>query len=422
MKISSRQRSLAFLLIGMFIFTMTLAVSGAEKTVVLRMNSGQPDLEYFTNINNLNRAYQKVKPNVRIELETFKNDGEFNQAMKIRKAANELPEIMIMKPYMLATFQDTFVPLNDLEATKQNKYAKAYAIDGKILGLPSASMNDFVYFRKSIFKEYHLKIPKTWDEFISTANRIKASGKYIPILMGAKDAWPDYSFNELMPCLIANDGKLWNTMAGQDEPFTKDKPFYQAYARIQKLYDAKVFGPDPLGMGFDQARAMLISKKGAMICAGQWFLSVYKQNGGDLKDLGVFLIPVRDRAQDVLNTIVVVDSFYCTPRDNKYLKESKDFINWFFSKKYYPGYMAFLGQTSTVNGIDTSVPLFKEALAGEKINGIVYDGGGLEFTKISSAVKFDVKRMGQEMIAGKDLDQMMNELNKSWKEARVNLK
>lgn len=416
------RKSSIVLFIVMLIFCLALAVNGAGKTVVLRMNSGQPDLEYFTNINNLNRAYQKVKPYVRIELENFKNDGEFNQAIKIRKAAGELPEIMVMKPNMLATFEDTFVPLNDLEAAKQNKFAKSYAMNGHILGVPATSFNEFVYYRKSVFKEYKLALPKTWDEFIQTANKIKAADQYIPILMGAKDAWPVYPFNEYMPCLIGDNGNLWDTMAGQDEPFTKDKPFYRAYAKIQKLYDAKVFGPDPLGIGFDQARSMFIAKRGAMICAGQWFLSVYKSNGGDMNDLGAFLLPVRDKAVDTLNTITMVDAFYCTPKDNQYLKEAKDFINWFFSKKYYPGYISYVGQTSTVNGIISDIPLFKTALAEQKVKYILYGGGGLEFTKISNAVKFDVKRMGQEMIAGKDLEQMMSDLNRNWKEARANLK
>jgi ABC-type sugar transport system, periplasmic component len=409
----------------LLVLVMILSVScfAASKQVTLRYAIfAQQDIDYFTNKVDIAKAYKKVNPNVNIELEILKDSAEFENAMKIRKAAGELPEIMPLKPYMLANYADSLLPLNDLAAAKNNKFAKAFAVNGKILGVPENSFNEFVYYKKSIFKEYNLSVPKTWDEFIAVAQKIKAGGKYIPIALGAKDAWPDYPFNEFMPSLEANNATLWNLMATQDEPFTKDKPFYKAYARLKKLYDAKVFGQDPLGIGFDQSRALFIANKAAIICAGQWMLSQYLENGGDIKDLGAFLLPVRDNASQTLNTIAMTDSFLSTPKDGKYQKEAKDFINWFFSKKYYPGYITATQLTSTVNGIDSDVPFLKEAFAGVNVNFVLYDGGNATFQKIASAAKFDVKELGQEMLTGKDLDTMMNDLNKKWKEARATIK
>jgi raffinose/stachyose/melibiose transport system substrate-binding protein len=405
------------------VMILSTSCLAASKPVTLRFALfAQQDIDYFTNKVDLAKAYKKANPNVNIELEILKDSSEYENAMKIRKAAGELPEIMPLKPYMLANYADSLLPLNNFAAAKSNKFAKSFAVNGKIIGIPLISFNEFVYYKKSIFKEYNLAIPKTWDEFIETAKKIKAGGKYIPIALGAKDSWPDYPFNEFMPSLVANNGALWNLMATQDEPFTKDKPFYKAYVKIQKLYDAKVFGQDPLGIGFDQSRALFVANKAAMICAGQWMLPQYVENGGDMKDLGAFLLPVRDNANETLNTIAMVDTFLATPKDGKYQKEVKDFLNWIFSKNYYPGYISSIQQTSTVNGIDSDVPFLKEAFTGVKVNFVLYDGGNADFQKIASAVKFDVKMLGQEMLVGKDLDAMMNDLNKSWKAARANIK
>ena len=109
-------------------------------------------------------------------------------------------------------------------------------------------------YYESIFEEYNLEIPTTWDEFINAAVTIKNGGKYIPIGLGAKDAWADYPYNEFMPLVEAKNGALWNAMAAMDEPFSPGEPFYEAYKKIQKLYDAKVFGDDPLGISFDQIK------------------------------------------------------------------------------------------------------------------------------------------------------------------------
>lgn len=365
-------------------------------------------------------SYKKVKSNVTVEIEKVKDSGEFENALKIRKAANELPDIMPMKAYMLADFKDALAPLNDTEAAKKNLYADKFAIDGNILGVPECMFNEFVYYSKSIFKEYNLSVPKTWDEFIAAANKIKAGNKYIPILMGGKDAWPDYPFNEYMPALEANDGALWNKMATQDEPFTKDKPFYAAYTKIKKLYDSKPFGTDPLGAGQDQVKTML-GTKGAMIASGAWFLGDAKKvDKGN--DIGTFFLPVRNSASDKLNTITTVDGFFATPKDGKNLEASKEFINYLFSNDFYVPYLKERGLVSTVKDVKVDLdPMLQEAYNAEPdVNYVVYDGGNSDFQKIQGITKFDVKKMGQEMMAGKDLDKMMADLNKSWKAAKAN--
>lgn len=365
-------------------------------------------------------SFKKVKPNITVEIEKVKDSGEFENALKIRKAANELPDIMPMKAYMLADFKDALAPLNDIEAAKINMYADKFAIDGNILGVPECMFNEFVWYKKSIFQEYNLQVPKTWDEFINVCNTIKAGNKYIPILMGGKDAWPDYPFNEYMPALEANDGAIWNTMAGMDEPFSKDKPFYIAYSKIQKLYDAKPFGSDPLGAGFDQVKTMFGSK-GAMIAAGAWFLGDAKKAVSDTNDIGTFFLPVKNSTSDKLNTITTVDGFFATPKDGKNLEASKEFINFLFSKDFYSAYMKDRGLVSVVKDLKVELdPVLQLAYDAEPdVNFVVYDGGNSDFQKIQAATKFDVKKMGQEMMAGKNLDKMMEDLNKAWKAARA---
>lgn len=406
-------------LLGLLILVLALStvVSAKSKNITLRwVIFAQQDIDYFTNKNNLAKAYKKYRSNVNIELELVKDSGDFENAMKIRKSAGELPEIIPLKPYMLADFADALAPLDGISAAKKNIFAKEFTIDGKIVALPLNSFNEFVFYRKDIFKEYNLGIPKTWDEFIATAEKIKAGKKYIPIIMGAKDVWPVYPFNEFMPCLEAGNGRLWNQMAAQDDPFDKDKPFYKAYAKIKRLYDAKVFGEDALGIGFDSAKGLFASGKGAMLCAGQWFIPQYS---GDLKNVGAFLLPVRNNANDTLNTIAMADSFLATPKHNQYLKETKAFLNWLFSSAYYNDYINSVQLTPTVRGVNSNIPMLREAFAKQKVKFILYDGGNADFSKISDHVRFDVKRLGQEMILGKDLDRMMNDLNKAWQEARA---
>ncbi|WP_152392083.1 ABC transporter substrate-binding protein [Paenibacillus guangzhouensis] len=367
--------------------------------------------------------YKKEHPNVTIELELLK-DTEYENTMKIRNSANELPDILPLKSAWLINFKDNILPLDDLDAAKNNMFAADFKVNDHIYGVPESQFNEFVWYRKSVFQEYGLEIPKTWGEFVTAAKKIKDGGKYIPIAMGGKDAWPDYPFNEFMPSLVAGDGDYWSTMATIDEPFTKGQAYYDAYAKIQELYDAKVMGPDPLGIGFDQSKLMFASKQAAMIGLGQWFGSDLKSmKDVDMNDVGAFLLPVRDSESDPFNTISMVDTFFTIPKTSKYPEEAKEFINWFFSDAWYSKYLTEAQLQSTVKDVKIDLgPMFKGAFDMSNLNYVLYKGGSEDYKKIESAIKFDVKKMGQDMMAGKDFNKMMQEMNNSWKNARSKLK
>ena len=414
-------RSLILLIVSC---AVSLSIAGCKKpgegkvTLTLLLHD-QFQYDYFLDTKPISAAYQEVNPNVSIEIEKVKDSGDLESTLKIRKTGNELPDLMLIKPYMLANFKDILADLSDLEAVKNNKYAKEYAVEGKVVGIPESAFYEFVYYRKSIFKEYGLSVPTTWDEFIEAAKVIKSKGEYIPISLGAKDAWPDYPYNEFMPCLEAGDGALWNKMATQDNPFSKGEPFYEAYAKIQKLYDQKVFGKDPLGVGWEQSRDLFIGKKAAMIAAGQWYIADYRTGKGDMDDLGLFFLPTRSGKSDPFYATVMADGFMATPAGGENEDAVKKFLEWYFKSDYYVEYLTQKGIDATVKGVKIPNDVLNEPFEQNKeVKFIVYDGGNKQYQDIVNKISFDVKKIGQEMLSGKSLDSIMSDLNKKWKEAR----
>jgi len=389
-----------------------------NKKASLTMLVYDTQFKYVTETDSITDAYQAVAPHITIEPEQVKDSGQLEEVLKIRNSAGELPDVMILKPYMLTDFSDVLAPLNETNAVITNKFASDFAIDGNVVAVPEAVLNDFIYYRKSIFEEYGLDIPTTWDEFIDVAKTIKEKGEYVPIGLGAKDAWADYPFNEYIPLLDSKNGALWNAMAEKDEPFSPGEPFYEAYAKIQRLYDEAVFGEDPLGVGFDQVKVRFYAKEVAMMAAGSWFLAGCLQDIDNPDDLGLFMMPVRDTKEEPFCAIAQADNFYCTPKDGQSLDECKNFIDWYFASDYYVDYLSDQRYISTVEGVTIDLPLFNEALDRQELQYVNYDGGNKTFKDITNAFGFDVKRLGQEMLAGKDLDEMMQELNANWKEAR----
>lgn len=395
---------------------------GEEVTVTIAIMSNV--IETYFNENDIAGAYKKSHPNVNIEIEKLKDSGAFEEAMKIRAAAGELPDLMTFKPYMLSSFSDQVMDLGGLEAAENNLYAKDYAIDGKVVGLPEITGVTYVFYWKSIFEELDIEIPQTWGEFIEASVKIKENSDIIPIMMGAKDAWADYPFNEYMPALEADDGALWNTMAAMDEPFSPDQPFNIAYQKIQDLYDAKVFGVDPLGLSFDQAKGMFGEKQGAMISGGVWLFPFVLEADAGNDDLGSFFLPTRNDVSEPFRTISQADAFWSISDESEVKEEAQEFLNWYFSSEWYDAYIKVSGDLPTVEGVEVTLPKELQQSIDQQpdLQVVMYDGGNKDFSSIVSETKFDVKVLGQEMmIDGFDLDKKLAELNEDWTAARERL-
>jgi raffinose/stachyose/melibiose transport system substrate-binding protein len=152
--------------------TLTLACMGDQADTFEELKIGE--------------AYKATHPNVTIELEKFKDSGTFEDSLKIRASAGQLPDISTLKPYMLTRFAESMMDLADLEATSKNLYATGYAVNGKVVGVPDQATREYVYYWKDMFTELGIEVPTTWDEFIAAAVKFKEAGKVIPIIMGGR--------------------------------------------------------------------------------------------------------------------------------------------------------------------------------------------------------------------------------------------
>jgi len=62
--------------------------------------------------------------------------------------------------------------------------------DGKTtFAVPMASVIHGFLYNKAIFKELGLTVPETEKDFLAVLDKIKAGGKYFPLVIGTKDQW-----------------------------------------------------------------------------------------------------------------------------------------------------------------------------------------------------------------------------------------
>lgn len=75
---------------------------------------------------------------------------------------------------------------------------------------------------------------------------------------------------------------------------------------------------------------------------------------------------------------------------------------------------------SAFEGVESEVPFLKTFYEQHQQENFMYIPGDAEYTELSNAIQLDVKALGQEMMAGKSVDDIVKDLNAKWTEARKN--
>ena len=373
--------------------------------------------------------FQQLYPNVTLEIEEYKDDIEYFNAMKIRASAKELPDIMFNVNRTLANFAEYLYDLSDLDAAKNNILAEGYAIDGKVLGLPEKRQEEYVLFWRDMFDEAGVEVPQTWDEFIKVSIRLqeyfgKSNPNFMAIALGAKDEWPIYPLVENMPSAISGNGQYWNEMAEKDRPFEKGSDIQVAYEKINDFFHTGVFGKDPLGMGYDQAFSIFTQKNAAMAMDSPIGLTGIYSAGVDTTNLESFYLPFREDASDPLYLPVRGDFLMGITTSTENYDLARAFVEFYFSDAWYPDYIAKLSSASTMSTVEKQLdPVLESANTNSSnVSIYTYDGGGAKFQSLITETRFDYKKLGAKMFTPDfDLDEALEKLNNDWTAARKSL-
>lgn len=385
-------------------------------------------MELFESLD-LEGRFQELYPDVTLEFEKLKDDTEYWNAMKMRAAANQLPDVMFNKTFTLSRFKEYLVDISDLKAVEDNKVASGYAVDDKILGIPLTMSSEYVYYWKDMFKEAGVEVPDTWAELEEVSKKLqdyygKDNGDYMAFAIGGKDEWTTYPFAEFMPSLISGNGQNWNTMAGQDEPFAEGTDVNTAFKKIDSLFSSSVFGKDPLGLSNDQAYNLFTTKQSSIIAAGARALKSFKDTAESTDELGTFYLPVRDDESEPFRTVTQGDLFLSVTSHCENPELAKAFVEFCFSEDWYPDHIKSIPDDSASKTFTKEKdPILAQADELQPDAEIVmYDGGGDDFQALVAETTFDYKKLGAQMlIPDFDLDEALNELNTKWKAAREKL-
>ena len=203
-----------------------------------------------------------------------------------------------MLPYVNAGL---FEPVDDVWASAGlndtlSSSAASMTIDGKKWGVPYTYYNWGVYYRKDIFENLGIDIPKTWDEFKAAGATLNSNGVK-PITIGSKYLWTAGGVFDYLN-MRTNGYDFHMSLTKGDIAWTDDR-VRATFANWKELLDAEFFIDNHAALSWQEALAPMVQGDAAMYVMGNFAVAPIREAGLTDDQLGFFQFPLIDPSIDM---------------------------------------------------------------------------------------------------------------------------
>src|SRR5438067_1261970 len=188
--------------------------------------------------------------------------------------------------------------------------AASRGLDGHYYFVPIYNYPWAVFYRKSVFKQHGYTVPKTWDQFVTLAKKMKSDG-LTPLAFTDKDGWPAMGTFDILNMRINGYQFHVNLMAGKEAwDSAKVKAVFNQWKELLPYYSSGA-----LGLTWQEGAQQLVSKQAGMYLLGS-FVAQQATKAADHADLDFFPYPVINSkwGQDSLDA--PIDGYLMAKRGN----------------------------------------------------------------------------------------------------------
>ncbi|GAB6099777.1 extracellular solute-binding protein [Halanaerocella petrolearia] len=406
------------IMLMLLIIGLLVTGCGGEKTST---KNSKLKLEFFQNkseavetYNQLIAKFEEENPNIDIEQNHV---PQAETVLKSRLTKNDVPDIMglggnatygeLAAAGVLADFSTDAEIKNDKIQESYLNMLKDLHGKNKNFGIPYTANANTVLYNKDKFKELGLEIPDTWNELISTAQKIKQAGE-TPFYLTFKDAW-----TAMIP---------WNSLAAnlQGENFIAQRKsnkttFKENYRKVaERIYKLLDYGQqDPFGKGYNTGNKAFAKGKSVMYLQGVWAIGPIEKANPNIK-IGSFALPAVNNASENklvsgVDTVLTMSS----KLEDKKAEAAKKFIHFLIEKENAQKYIDQEMTFSAIKGVyqdDPSVADLKKYFENGQIAPFPdhYYPSGMQ-----------VPNLIQEFLLNGDVGEFLNKLDNEWNKVQA---
>jgi raffinose/stachyose/melibiose transport system substrate-binding protein len=236
--------------------------------------------------------YHAAHPNVTIEVVPMQNE-DFQTKIPVALQSQSPPDVF--QQWGGGQLADQVQAGKVLDITDEVKpwigsvgsAALNWQIKGRQYGVPYSMGLVGFWYNKDLFTKAGISTPPaTWDELLSTVQKLKAAG-LTPIAIGAKDKWPDAFYWDYLAVRMCSKSALQD--AATNFKFA-NSCWTQAGVKVKQLIDIGPFQngflATPAQQGATSSAGLIGNGKAAMELQGHWNPGVMNSLTPDQKGLG----------------------------------------------------------------------------------------------------------------------------------------
>ncbi|MBP1963386.1 ABC transporter substrate-binding protein [Paenibacillus aceris] len=236
------------------------------------------------------RDFEQQNPNIQVDLQF---PGDYENVLKVKMAANELPDVFDTHGWAQIRYGKY---LTDLKAEswvpQMTDTIKDVVTDksGKVYVLPISEAKDGISYNVNVLKKYNVDVPKTIDEFLAAADKIKSqsNGDVTPFYYAGADNWTVGQFFDefASPLLISPKENSASALLDGSFDWTKWTPLP---AKFKEMFDKGYMNKDVITAKYTDLAKLFATDKVAFFMGGPSFADdAYKVN----KDTKIGIMPV----------------------------------------------------------------------------------------------------------------------------------
>jgi raffinose/stachyose/melibiose transport system substrate-binding protein len=234
--------------------------------------------------------YMAEHPNINIEITITPNDP-YKEKLATNMQAGDPPDLFqTWGGGVLWQYADAGLVQDLTDALAEDSWGDnflpgpmaVYRHDGKIYGVPWTFGMVGFWYNTALFEQAGIaETPKTWTEFLSVVEQLKAAG-ITPIALGEKDKWPGHFWWSYLA--LRNVGEEGFAAAHSREGSFADPGFVAAGEQLQQLIDLEPFQTGYLEATYGDQQVLMGKELAAMELMGQWAFISDKTQAEDNAD------------------------------------------------------------------------------------------------------------------------------------------
>lgn len=389
----------------------TIADDGGDKERQLVVLTNRVDLIDNGVFGQYARRFEELHPGVTVQFEGLVN---YTSDIMLRLSTRTQGDVLLLPNNVKnEDLPRYFEPLQG-DVFRDARFADFKAYEGLRYGIAAgASTTGIVYNKKAFAAAGIQEVPTTLDQFFEACRQLKDAG-IVPVYLNYGAQWPLMIWGEDLVSFMSGDPEYLNKMASSDEPWSLDNAWGEAIGIVRSLIQQGYVEESLMANQWEISKTELAAGRAGMYLMGNWVINQIIDAGAESEDIGFFPFPYNNESSHYAP--LSPDWFVGISRFSGEKELAAEWVQFFVHDS---GYVDDSGFLPVEEGRQSSLPQLEQFLSFQPIfleKSVPSD----KLLEIAASAQISLWSGDyiQEWLAEPELENVFNEYNRRWKEAR----